>query len=41
MGKGVRPEAEVLENMRIEGRTVLAALEQLGRRVGIRPTIAL
>lgn len=33
--------SEVLENVRLEGATVLGALEQLGRRVGIRPTVAL
>jgi hypothetical protein len=32
---------EVLENVRVEGRTVLAALEQLGRRAGLRATVAL
>jgi len=32
---------EVLENIRVEGRTVLEALEQLGSRVGLRATVAL
>jgi hypothetical protein len=32
---------ERLDNVRLEGRTVMQALEQLGRRVGLRPTVAL
>jgi hypothetical protein len=32
---------DVLENVRLEGRTVMEALEQLGRRVGLRATVAL
>jgi len=32
---------EVLENVRVEGRTLLEALEQLGRRTGLRATVAL